>query len=101
MDEGRRLAGMEWKLFADLAELADGDTVEVDVGGEATVRDAVAALVEARPSLRDRVLTEGGDLRPHVNVLVNGENVRTEGDGLAQSVEAGDELAMFPPVSGG
>jgi molybdopterin synthase sulfur carrier subunit len=92
---------MEWKLFADLAERADGDTVTVDVGEDATVRDAVDALVEARPALRDRVLTEAGDLRPHVNVLVNGENVRTEGDGLAQSVAPGDELAMFPPVSGG
>ncbi|MFC3477311.1 ubiquitin-like small modifier protein 1 [Halobacterium litoreum] len=92
---------MEWKLFADLAEVGGDKHVDVAVGADATVGDALDALLDARPALRDRVLTEDGDLRPHVNVLHNGENVRTEGDGLAQSVESGDELAMFPPVSGG
>jgi molybdopterin synthase sulfur carrier subunit len=92
---------MEWKLFADLAERAGGDTVAIEVEGDATVGDAVDALVDARPALRDRVLAEDGSLRPHVNVLVNGENIRTEGDGLDSAVGPDDELAMFPPVSGG
>jgi len=36
----------------------------------------------------------------HINVLRNGENVRAD-DGLDTVTEAGDELALFPPVSGG
>jgi len=94
-----RVAGMEWKLFADLAEVGGDRHVEVDVEPGETVGDALDALVDARPALADRVLTEDGDLRHHVNVLRNGENVRNL-DGLATELDAGDELAMFPPVSG-
>jgi len=63
---------MEWKLFADLAEVGGDRHVEVDVEPGETVGDALDALVDARPALADRVLTEDGDLRHHVNVLRNG-----------------------------
>ncbi|MFB6072009.1 MAG: ubiquitin-like small modifier protein 1 [Halobacterium sp.] len=91
---------MEWKLFADLADVGGDRRVDVEVPADATVGDALDALLAARPALRDRVLTEDGDLREHVNVTRNGEDVRAA-DGLDTPVEAGDELAMFPPVSGG
>jgi len=91
---------MEWKLFADLAEVGGDRHVEVEVPAGATVGDALDALIDDRPALADRVLTEDGDLRRHVNVLRNGENVRNL-DGLDTELDGGDELAMFPPVSGG
>ncbi|MFB6302010.1 MAG: ubiquitin-like small modifier protein 1 [Haloferacaceae archaeon] len=93
---------MRWKLFADLAEVADGREVEVELpsdDGEATVDDALDALLDARPALADRVLDDG-ELREHVNLLRNGRDVSQE-SGLATPVEPDDELAMFPPVSGG
>ncbi|MDH5019382.1 ubiquitin-like small modifier protein 1 [Halobacterium rubrum] len=93
---------MEWQLFADLSDVAGDDRVAVDVPAEdATLRDAVDALVEDRPALGERVLADDGSLHSHVNVLVNGENVDAGGDGLDTSLQPGDELAMFPPVSGG
>ena len=91
---------MEWKLFADLAELAGDRTVEVDAGPGDTVGDALEALFEAHPALRDRVLDEDGGVHEHVNVLRNGEDVRAAG-GLAAALDEGDDLALFPPVSGG
>ena len=90
---------MRWKLFADLAEVAGGREVEVELSEGATVDDALSALLDARPALADRVLKDG-DLREHVNLLRNGRSVTGE-DGLATPVEPDDELAMFPPVSGG
>jgi len=92
---------MEWKLFADLAELAGEKAVSVDVEPGSTVGEALEALVEGRPDLADRVLDEDGDLRDHINVLRNGNNVQTQEEGLGTVLEAGDELAIFPPVSGG
>jgi molybdopterin synthase sulfur carrier subunit len=92
---------MEWKLFADLAELAGDKTVAVEAGPGDTVGDALAALIEKRPALEDRVLDEGGELRDHINVLRNGTEVHTEAEGMDTVLEAGDELAIFPPVSGG
>lgn len=86
---------MQWKLFADLAEAAGDRTVEVEHDGD-TVGDALEALLEARPALSGRVLTENGEVQDHVNLLKNGTAVDR-----AEPVAAGDELALFPPVSGG
>ncbi|WP_433625501.1 ubiquitin-like small modifier protein 1 [Halomicrococcus sp. NG-SE-24] len=90
---------MQWKLFADLADVAGGKEVAVDAEPGDTVGDALDALLEARPELRERVV-ENGRLRDHVNLLRNGTNVANE-DGLGTELEEGDELALFPPVSGG
>mgnify|MGYP000483557299 CR=1 FL=1 len=86
---------MQWKLFADLAEAAGERTVTV-ADDAATVGDALAALFEAKPALEARALDADGELRGDVNLLKNGESVDQDA-----SVAAGDELALFPPVSGG
>jgi molybdopterin synthase sulfur carrier subunit len=91
---------MQWKLFADLAEIAGGKEVEVETEPGETVGAALSALVEAHPDLEDRIYDEEGDLRDHINVLRNGANVHAE-DGLETELKPGDELALFPPVSGG
>ena len=91
---------MEWRLFADLAEAAGERRVSVDLAEGATVGEALDSLVESHPGVRERVYDETGELRDHINVLRNGENVMVA-DGLETPVEPDDELALFPPVSGG
>lgn len=92
---------MEWKLFADLAELAGEKRIAVDAGPGDTVGDALEALLESHPALEGRVLDEDGDLEDHINLLHNGSNVFTQESGMETELEDGDELALFPPVSGG
>ena len=86
---------MQWKLFADLAEAAGTgeSTVETDAD---TVGEALSALLSAHPDLAARVTDDDGELRPHVNLLHEGEPAD-----LDTPVSEGDELALFPPVSGG
>ena len=91
---------MQWKLFADLAEIAGGKEIEVETEPGETVGAALSALVETHPGLEDRIYDEEGELRDHINVLRNGTNVHAE-DGLETELEESDELALFPPVSGG
>jgi ubiquitin-like small archaeal modifier protein (SAMP) len=91
---------MRWKLFADLAEHVGDDEIDVTVAeGEPTAGDALEALLADYPELETRVYTADGDLEPHLNLLRNGENVSETG--LTTPVSDDDELALFPPVSGG
>ncbi|APW96623.1 molybdopterin synthase sulfur carrier subunit [Halobiforma lacisalsi AJ5] len=91
----------EWKLFADLAERAGEKRVTVEAAAGDTVGDALEELLADRSDLEDRVLDEEGELRSQINVLRNGTNVLIEEEGLETELEGGDELALFPPVSGG
>ena len=52
------------------------------------------------PAVRDRVLTERGDVRPHVNIFVDGDNSRSSG-GLDAPVRDGAEILLLPAISGG
>jgi sulfur-carrier protein len=73
--------------------------VEVSAPG-GTVGDALEALGEEYPGVRDRVLTEQGDVRQHLNVFVDEDNVRFA-DGLATPVSDGSRVTILPAVSGG
>lgn len=64
------------------------------------VRAALAALFRHHPAVQPRIVTEGGDVRPHVNVFVGAESIRFTG-GLATSVPPGAEIVILPAVSGG
>ena len=75
------------------------DTVRLEAPC-ATVRDALRALGERYPGVRDRVLTEQGDVRQHLNVFLGEDNVRSA-LGLATPLPDGSELTILPAVSGG
>ncbi|HYR29083.1 MAG TPA: ubiquitin-like small modifier protein 1 [Thermoanaerobaculia bacterium] len=83
-----------------LRELA-GNRGEVRVDGAAeSVSDALALLWATCPGVRDRVLTERGEVRKHVNIFVDGESIRDLG-GLGTKVRSGAEIVILPAVSGG
>ena len=92
---------MHWRLFATLAEAAGDTEVEVDVESGTTVGDAFDALLAAHPALEDEVLDDDGDLYEHVRLLHEGQDPFSAADGFDTQVDTGDELALFPPVSGG
>jgi len=72
--------------------------VEVEVG--ANLLQVLQALFVAYPGLRDRVLTETGETRRHVNIFVANEDLRYIG-GLATAIPAGAEVSIVPAISGG
>ncbi|HEY3202457.1 MAG TPA: ubiquitin-like small modifier protein 1 [Thermoanaerobaculia bacterium] len=69
-------------------------------GSPATVGEALAQLWVLHPGIRDRIVTEQGEVRPHINVFVGEENIR-DARGLATEVSEGCEIAILPAVSGG
>jgi len=64
------------------------------------VADALRAVAEAHAGIRERVVTERGELRQHINVFVGADNVR-DLDGLATRVPEDAEISILPAVSGG
>ena len=83
-----------------LRELA-GNRSEVRVEGTArSVSDALALLWEHCPGVRDRVITELGEVRPHVQIFIDGESIRYCG-GLRAPVRDGAEVLIVPALSGG
>ena len=65
-----------------------------------TVREALNELWQMHIGLRDRVVTEQGQLRQHVNIFLNGENVRRK-ELLDTPVSEHGEITILPSVSGG
>jgi len=73
--------------------------IEVD-GSARTAGEALVSLCRSHPGVRDRVMTEQGEVRQHVNVFVGVESIRFTG-GLDTPLEDGCELSIVPAVSGG
>ncbi len=84
-------------FLTDFTEGRNQIAVEV---GPTSVREALAALWKIHPGLRDRVVNEQGQLRQHVNVFLDSENIRRK-ESLDTSVVEGSELTILPSVSGG
>jgi len=76
-----------------------GDQPTVD-GVTGSLSDCIADLEARFPGVAERMLDEEGELRRFVNVYINGEDVRFE-DGLATTINDGDEVSIVPAVAGG
>lgn len=75
-------------LFARLRELAGASSIRVTMPAGATVADLKRVIAQEWPSMSELV--------ERCAVAVNGEYA-----GQGQTIEARDEIALIPPVSGG
>ena len=86
------------RIPAPLRGVTDGASeVEVDGG---SVADALGALEQRFPQIRQRLRDDEGELRRFVNLYVNGEDIRFLG-GMQTSLKSGDEVSIIPAVAGG
>ena len=87
-------------LPAALREFAGGrGQVEID-DSPATLAEALAALWRLHPGIRDRMATEQGQIRKHINVFIGEEDIRYTG-GLMTPLSAASVIIILPAVSGG
>ncbi len=75
-----------------------GGLLQVNVTGQ-TVHEALNSLIEQHPALGPKLFDQG-TLRPHINVLVNDEDIRYLDD-LGTAVADGNTLALIPALAGG
>jgi sulfur-carrier protein len=97
-EEGEAMAVTVY-LSGHLKNFTSGQTevaLDSDLG---SVADALESLWRVHPALRDRILTEQGDIRQHVNVFLGNEDVKRL-DGLKTIIDT-NEIHIFNAVSGG
>ncbi|HEU4769693.1 MAG TPA: ubiquitin-like small modifier protein 1 [Pyrinomonadaceae bacterium] len=83
-----------------LADFTGGKhVIELDAS-PVTVGQALDRLWQIYPGLRDRVLTERGEVRMHVNVFLKDENIRRK-ELLNTQLPEDSEITILPSVSGG
>ena len=83
-----------------LTDFTDGrNSIKVDAT-PTNVREALQQLWLVHPGLRDRVLNEKGEVRLHVNIFLEDENIRRK-QFLDTEVPDNSEITILPSVSGG
>ncbi len=90
---------VELRFFATYREAVGQKTLEWALGETTTVGGVLAAL-EAEFADLEGALLDDGAVPPQVTVLKNGRAI-AHLDGATTPIEAGDVLAVFPPVAGG
>ena len=89
-----------FQIPAPLREFTAGHS-KVEVADSLTnLADALSALWIIYPGIRDRVPTEQGEIREHINIFIGDEDVRSTG-GLTSRLSAGSEISIVPAISGG
>ena len=96
----RELGMITFQIAGYLTEFTGG-RAEIRIDEAATsVGEALNHLWSCHAGLRDRILTEQGQVRPHINIFVNSQVVQRD---LAPTVavEGDVEICIMPAVSGG
>lgn len=90
-----------WRLYGQFAREIGIRETAVDIGTlpAPTVRNALHALIDKNPALRDVVLTEDEELRGNGVIVHNHVNVYNEPDHLDSRVGPRDTLGLFPRIS--
>ena len=84
------------KLFASLRKLTGKK--EIDIPG-ASLQEVLERLARDYPALQQFLLHEG-QLHTRVIITVNGQSIDLT-TGLATPISRQDQIAIFPPISGG
>ena len=75
------------------------DLTEVTVSGK-TVSQALHDLTSRFPAVKMHILDSQGNLRRHVNLFVNQDNIK-DLEGLETPILETDKIILMPSISGG
>jgi molybdopterin synthase sulfur carrier subunit len=84
------------KFFANIREFTGTKELEVD---SRTIRDVLKKVCKKFPGFEELIFDEE-EIKPYINIYLNGKNVLDDG-GPGTILHKDDEIAIFPPVSGG
>ncbi len=89
------------RFFTTLREITGKKEEQIELSTSVSVNSVLKKLSENYGAdFDDYVFDELGDVRGHLEILVNGRSVSTL-SGLRTRLKDGDQVAILPPVGGG
>ena len=89
---------VEVSFYASLRQAVGQKSVDFDFPSAVTVRELIGEIIQRYPQLEAGL---SGDMDDHVNVLVNGRDVRHLDENFDNLLEDGDQVSIFPALGGG
>ncbi|MCH8090450.1 MAG: MoaD/ThiS family protein [Chloroflexi bacterium] len=86
------------KIPTPLRRMTNGEST-VDVDGTNLI-ECIDSLDAQYPGIKERLVSDNGELHRFVNIYVNGEDIRFI-DGIKTPIKTGDEVSIVPAVAGG
>jgi molybdopterin converting factor small subunit len=92
---------MQVNFYATFRLRAGVRSLTLELPEGSTMRQAVQAILRNIPALRKDWVNAQGEIYPHVQGFINGEDVSTLPDGWDTVLGISDTLDFLPPVAGG
>ena len=87
------------KLFAQFREFFKKNKIEIEIEEGTNILQLMESLCKLY-NLREKIFDEKNELKQWIKILKNGRQIKFL-DGTGTKLEHGDEIALFPPISGG
>ncbi|MFX0093889.1 MAG: ubiquitin-like small modifier protein 1 [Candidatus Hodarchaeota archaeon] len=98
-DENKLDITVTVKLFAFFREAAKHSKIEFKLKEGTDIFQLLNVLCKSY-NLKDQIFDEKYELKAWIKIMKNGRNIDFL-DGLETKLDAGDEIAVFPPAAGG
>ncbi len=90
---------VEATFYGLLKRVFQEEKKQIDLSNASNIRALLLAMCNSRER-RDRIFDGYGNVRQNISVFINGRNILFL-KGLETELNAGDSVAIFPPMAGG
>jgi molybdopterin synthase sulfur carrier subunit len=88
-------------LYGNLRQAAGQKSVNSLISDQLSVRRFIGEVIKLIPGLEPELINDEGELYGHLNILVNGRDIRFLDGNLNYLLGDGDRVSLFPALSGG
>jgi molybdopterin synthase sulfur carrier subunit len=85
-------------FYASLRQAVGQKSLDFEFSSAVTVREFIGEIIQKYPQLETGL---SGEMDDHVNILVNGRDVRHLDGNYDNLLEDGDHVSIFPALGGG
>ena len=88
-------------FYANLRQAAGQKSVDFPFPGQITMRELIGEMIRSYPRLEPELIDNQGDLHEHLNIVVDGRDIRYLEGHFDYLLENGHQVSVFPAFSGG